>query len=282
LAGWAGDGFSSSMFRSGCWRFVSPDSRCRGRNYQCSPIGPGWLRHDLTRTRIVASGLVSWAHGDATAPLSLLVSLLLLAAFIWHALRHPATALIDPRLFRGPVFRAAASTQFLSNALNFGARCCCRCGSRRCARRRRAHRPDAFSDGAGSVLRTADHGRLSERFGARTISGAARHYHASERFHLSSRPRRRRSAFWRPLCSCAGLATARSRSPRPRRPMLRCRENPSATRRHPSTFASDSGDRRARPDWRYSCNTHCRTRQRRCRHISGLFSPWPRSRHLGF
>ncbi len=69
---------------------------------------------------VAAAGLVSLAHGNQEAAISLAASAVLLAAFTWHALRQPATALIDLRLFRAKTFRAAAATQFLSNAINFG------------------------------------------------------------------------------------------------------------------------------------------------------------------
>ena len=69
---------------------------------------------------LLTESLVALAHQDPIAPWTLLLSLLLLAGFAAHALRRPASALIDLRLFRGRVFQAAAGTQFLSNAINFG------------------------------------------------------------------------------------------------------------------------------------------------------------------
>ena len=69
---------------------------------------------------LLLEGLVALSHGDAHAPVSLVVSVALLFAFAMHAIRAPATALIDLRLFKGATFRAAAMTQFLANALNFG------------------------------------------------------------------------------------------------------------------------------------------------------------------
>ena len=70
---------------------------------------------------LLLQGLVSLAHGNIAAPFSLwTASAVLLAGFTWRALRHPVTALIDLRLFKGPIFRAAAMTQFMSNAFNFG------------------------------------------------------------------------------------------------------------------------------------------------------------------
>lgn len=69
---------------------------------------------------LLMESLVALSHQQPSAPYSLAASLILLGGFVWHALRRPAAALIDLRLFRGRVFRAAAATQFLSNAINFG------------------------------------------------------------------------------------------------------------------------------------------------------------------
>ena len=121
---------------------------------------------------LLLQGLVSWAHGDATAPLSLVASALLLAGFVWHALRRPVTALIDPRLFRARVFRAAAATQFLSNAINFGGQLLLPLWFLQI----RQATPTAtglmlFPLGLGIFCGLPIMGRLSERFGARAISG---------------------------------------------------------------------------------------------------------------
>jgi EmrB/QacA subfamily drug resistance transporter len=122
---------------------------------------------------LLLQGLVSWAHGTATAPLSLLASVLLLTAFTRHALRHPVSALIDLRLFRASVFRAAAATQFLSNALNFGGQLLLPLWFLQV----RQATPSAtglmlFPLGLGVFCGLPTMGRLSERFGARAISGA--------------------------------------------------------------------------------------------------------------
>ena len=121
---------------------------------------------------LLLQGLVSWAHGAATAPVSLLLSVVLLAAFTRHALRHPVTALIDLRLFRARVFRAAAATQFLSNALNFGGQLLLPLWFLQV----RHATPSAtglmlFPLGLGIFCGLPTMGRLSERFGARAISG---------------------------------------------------------------------------------------------------------------
>jgi MFS family permease len=122
---------------------------------------------------LLLQGLVSWAHGSATAPLSLVASALLLSGFIRHALRYPVTALIDLRLFRARVFRAAAATQFLSNALNFGGQLLLPLWFLQV----RHATPSAtglmlFPLGLGIFCGLPIMGRLSERFGARAISGA--------------------------------------------------------------------------------------------------------------
>jgi EmrB/QacA subfamily drug resistance transporter len=122
---------------------------------------------------LLLQGLVSWAHGAVTAPLSLLASVALLAGFTRHALRHPVTALIDLRLFRARVFRAAAATQFLSNALNFGGQLLLPLWFLQV----RHATPSAtglmlFPLGLGIFCGLPTMGRLSERFGARAISGA--------------------------------------------------------------------------------------------------------------
>jgi EmrB/QacA subfamily drug resistance transporter len=122
---------------------------------------------------LLLQGLVSWAHGDRTASLSLIASVLLLAGFIWHALRRPASALIDLRLFRARVFRAAAATQFLSNALNFGGQLLLPLWFLQI----RQATPSTtglmlFPLGLGIFCGLPVMGRMSERFGARAISGA--------------------------------------------------------------------------------------------------------------
>ena len=122
---------------------------------------------------LLLEGLVALAHGAATAPLSLAGSAVLLAAFARHALHRPATALIDLRLFKGSVFRAAAITQFLSNALNFGGQLLLPLWFLQV----RQAPPDVtglmlIPMGLGIFFALPIMGRLSERFGARAISGA--------------------------------------------------------------------------------------------------------------
>jgi len=121
---------------------------------------------------LLLQGLVSLAHGSPEAPFSLIASVVLLAAFAWHALRHPATALIDLRLFKGQTFRAAATTQFLSNAINFGGQLLMPLYFLKL----RGLPPSTtglllMPMGLGVFFALPIMGRLSERFGARAISG---------------------------------------------------------------------------------------------------------------
>lgn len=136
-------------------------------------------RLDLLGLAMISPGLalllesvVSLAHGDASAPFGLVASVVLLGGFAWHALRRPATALIDLRLFRGRVFRAAAATQFLSNAINFGGQLLMPLFFLQL----RGASPGLTGlllapMGLGVFFALPIMGRLSERFGARAISG---------------------------------------------------------------------------------------------------------------
>jgi EmrB/QacA subfamily drug resistance transporter len=121
---------------------------------------------------LLLQGLVSLAHGNREALFSLAASAVLLAAFAWHALRQPATALIDLRLFRTQTFRAAAATQFLSNAINFGGQLLMPLYFLKL----RGLPPSLtglllMPMGLGVFFALPVMGRLSERFGARAISG---------------------------------------------------------------------------------------------------------------
>ena len=121
---------------------------------------------------LLLRGMVSLAHAEPTALLILAASVLLLAGFIWHASRHPVTALIDLRLFRARVFRAAAATQFLSNAINFGIQLLLPLWFLKI----REATPSTtglmlFPLGLGIFCGLPIMGRLSERFGARVVSG---------------------------------------------------------------------------------------------------------------
>ncbi len=118
-------------------------------------------------------GLVSAAHGEAGASFALGISLVLLAAFAFRALRWPTTALIDLRLFAGRTFRAAAATQFLSNAINFGGQLLMPLYFLKLR-----GTPPGLTGlllapmALGVFFALPIMGRLSERFGARAISGS--------------------------------------------------------------------------------------------------------------
>ena len=121
---------------------------------------------------LLLQGLVSLAHGNQEASFSLAASAVLLMAFAWHALRRPATALIDLRLFGARTFRAAAATQFLSNAINFGGQLLMPLYFLNV----RSLPPSMtglllMPMGLGVFFALPIMGRLSERFGARAISG---------------------------------------------------------------------------------------------------------------
>jgi hypothetical protein len=121
---------------------------------------------------LLLQGLVSLSDGYSEALFSLGGSAVLLSAFTWHALRRPATALIDLRLFVAWTFRAAAATQFLSNAIDFGGQLLMLAVYPEPARP--ATRPDriiADADGPGRVLRTAGYGAAERTFRSRAISG---------------------------------------------------------------------------------------------------------------
>jgi EmrB/QacA subfamily drug resistance transporter len=149
------------------WTVLPPDTETSARRLDLlgfAMISPGLA--------LLLQGLVSLAHGNPEAPFSLAVSAALLAAFTWHALRRPATALIDLRLFRARTFRAAAATQFLSNAINFGGQLLMPLYFLKLR-----GLPPSLTGlllvpmGLGVFFALPIMGRLSERFGARAISG---------------------------------------------------------------------------------------------------------------
>ena len=149
------------------WRVLPADEPTTPRRLDL--IGFAMISPGLA---LLLYSLVALAHDDPGALSGLVASLVLLAGFTWHALRRPASALIDLRLFKGRVFRAAAATQFLSNAINFGGQLLM---------------PLFFLNvrdaspgltglmlapmGLGVFFALPIMGRLSERFGARMISG---------------------------------------------------------------------------------------------------------------
>jgi len=122
---------------------------------------------------LLLQGLAAMAHGGAGLPIGLLISILLLGGFIFHALRAPQTSLIDLRLFSGRTFRAAAATQFVSNAINFGGQLLLPLYFLQV----RGASPGLTGlllapMALGMFFALPVMGRLSERFGARAISGA--------------------------------------------------------------------------------------------------------------
>ncbi len=121
---------------------------------------------------LLLHGLVALAHGTDGPLIGLLLSFLLLGGFVVHALRARHGALIDLRLFAGRIFRAAAVTQFLSNAINFGGQLLLPLYFLK------VHDSSPGLTGLllvpmalGMFVSLPVMGRLSERFGARVISG---------------------------------------------------------------------------------------------------------------
>ncbi len=79
---------------------------------------------DFAGLAVLSPGLALFLYGtdkldDAAGRAAAAVSVLLLALFVLLARRKGDRALIDLGLFQGPVFRAAAVTQFLSNGVAF-------------------------------------------------------------------------------------------------------------------------------------------------------------------
>ena len=77
---------------------------------------------DLQGFLLISPGLVCFLYGlPAASHLGgasvLAVGVLLLSAFVWHALRKGSAALIDLQLFNNRTFSAATATQFLSNGV---------------------------------------------------------------------------------------------------------------------------------------------------------------------
>jgi EmrB/QacA subfamily drug resistance transporter len=149
------------------WRVLPRDEVTTSRRLDL--IGFAMISPGLA---LLLQGLVSLAHGEAEAPFSLGGSVVLLAGFAVYALRYPTRALIDLRLFKGATFRAAAATQFLSNAINFGGQLLMPLYFLKV----RELSPGVTGlllapMGLGVFFALPIMGRLSERFGARAISG---------------------------------------------------------------------------------------------------------------
>lgn len=150
------------------WRVLPRDEATAPRRLDL--VGLAMISPGLA---LLTESLVALSHQDRIAPYTLVLSLALLAGFAVHALRRPATALIDIRLFRGRVFQAAAGTQFLSNAINFGGQLMMPLFFLNLR-----ELPAAMTGlmlapmGLGVFFALPLMGRLSERLGARATSGA--------------------------------------------------------------------------------------------------------------
>ncbi|OZI67297.1 MFS transporter [Bordetella genomosp. 11] len=103
------------------WRVLPPDRDLRvRRNFDA--LGFIMLAPALAMLLHSLETLAS-AEGSATGDgirLELGIAVLLLLAFLWHAARRGASALIDIRLFRARSFAPSAATQFLSNCMTYG------------------------------------------------------------------------------------------------------------------------------------------------------------------
>jgi EmrB/QacA subfamily drug resistance transporter len=151
-------------------RLLPPDELARPRRLDL--LGIALLSPGLAMSLI---GLVELPKGGGIGLAGAAMAgsgVLLIGLFLMHARRKRGQALIDPRLFAGRTFRAAAATQFLSNAINFGGQLLLPLYLLRV----REVTPTAaglllIPAGLGVFCALPLMGRLSERFGARTISG---------------------------------------------------------------------------------------------------------------
>ena len=79
---------------------------------------------DFLGFMVISPGLACLLYGLEHAStrdgaMTLLAGLLLMATFVWHALRKKSAALLDVRLFSNRIFSRAATTQFLANGQAF-------------------------------------------------------------------------------------------------------------------------------------------------------------------
>lgn len=152
-------------------RLLPPDEPVTPRRLDLLGIvllSPGLALSLIGLVELPEGGGRGWAGGAM-----LLSGLLLVGLFVLHARRKRGQALIDPRLFSGQTFRAAAMTQFLSNAINFGGQLLLPLYFLRV----REVTPSAaglllIPSGVGVFCALPLMGRLSERFGARMTSGS--------------------------------------------------------------------------------------------------------------
>ena len=121
---------------------------------------------------LLLQGMMALAQGSAEAPISLVASAVLLGGFAYHALRRPERALIDLRFFGGATFRAAAATQCLSHAINFGGQLLVPLYLLKVRGLSPSQTGLLLAPlGLGFFLALPTMSRLSERLGARAISG---------------------------------------------------------------------------------------------------------------
>jgi EmrB/QacA subfamily drug resistance transporter len=139
---------------------------------------------DLTGFLLLSPGLVFLLHSLETlstarsrrSEAELVVALALLATFVRHSVRHGRASLIDVELFRHPTFSAAASTQFLSNALAYGGQMLLPLYLLLVRNESPSHTGLLLAPiGLGMMCSYPMMGALTERFGPRTVSstGAA-------------------------------------------------------------------------------------------------------------
>lgn len=136
---------------------------------------------DLAGFMLLSPGLTLLLYGleyvgHPSGRLSLIAALALMVGFVLHAGQRRERALIDIRLFREPVFSAAAITQFLSNGFSFAGQMVVPLYLIRAC-----HMPPAQVGwifvplGAGMLCSYPLMGLLTDRFGCRPVSatGAA-------------------------------------------------------------------------------------------------------------
>jgi EmrB/QacA subfamily drug resistance transporter len=131
---------------------------------------------DLAGFALLSPGLVLFLYGsdhlgERIGLAALPVSLVLLGLFVRMARRKGASALIDLRLFRGKVFSASATTQFMSNGIAFAGQMLIPIYLiRACGRSPSATGWLLAPLGAGMMCTYPFMGVLTQRFGIRKVS----------------------------------------------------------------------------------------------------------------
>ena len=155
----------SSTSRWVCWRSVSHSSHCRATR---SPTRAAWMQVGFA---MISPGLallrkVSFRGLMAMSPRRSADRKRAAAGWIRAAcLALSVTALIDLRLFRARVFRAAAAASVPCRIPSIlAASCCCRCGSLQIARLPRRDRVNAVSSRPRHLLRPSHHGPAERTF----------------------------------------------------------------------------------------------------------------------